>query len=158
MKRFFVLILAVLTVSVSSGIYADHDHSSKAHYPHVHSLDKFKETLKLSDSQVQEIEKSNKFFKEKHLLNKEKIGHLERRFRDLEKSESPDYGVAEQVLREIAELHTSIRLDKMKHHQALMKILTSEQKSEFKKHLDAKKEKRIEHSKDDQKDRYRGFY
>jgi Spy/CpxP family protein refolding chaperone len=150
MKTFFVLLLAVMTLSLSGGLYAHEEHppkGPKGPYPHVQSLGKFKETLKLSDVQVQELDKLNKLFKEKHKANKSRLDPLEDRLRDLEKNDPIDFVAAERVLREAAEVHTAMRLDKMKHHQELMRLLNKEQKAEFKKFMEAEKEKMKSRSK-----------
>ena len=140
MKTVFVLLFAF--VAISGGIYADSERSPNPPYPHVQALGKFKEVLKLSDAQLQDIEKVNKSFKEKHKVNKDRLDPLVSRLREVEQSTPVDYVAAEQVLKEISEIHAFARLDKMKHHQALMTLLTEDQKAEFKKQMAAKKEKR----------------
>ena len=129
MNKFFALSLGLLMTAMVGGIYAEAPHAPRGPYPNVHSLDKFKEALNLSESQVQRIDVLNKSFREKHQVNHEKLKPLEDRVRELEKSGSVDYAAMTPLVKEISEIRAMERLDKIKHRNELMSILTPEQKS-----------------------------
>jgi len=132
MNKLFALSLGLLMTAMVGGVYAEPPHSPRGAYPNVHSLVKFKEALNLSDRQVQDIEHLNRSFKEKHRENHEKIKPLESRVRELEQAGSADYAAMAPLLKEISEVRAMVRLDKIKHRNELMTILTPEQKSALK--------------------------
>lgn len=157
MNKFFAVSVGVLMTAMVGGLYAEPPHPKGAEYPNVHSLMKFKEALKLSDTQVQAIENLNKSFKEKYQVNNEKIKPLEARVRELEQAGSVDYAAMEPLLKEISETRAMVRLDKIKHQNELLGLLTPEQKSalkakreamrkEMKERMEKRKEKQEEGS------------
>jgi Spy/CpxP family protein refolding chaperone len=154
MKCFFVLALTVLSLSFAGGVYAEGAQGAKSgpRYSNVHSLEKFKEALNLSETQVQEIDVLNKSFREKYKSNHDRMKPLEDRLREMEKSGSVDYATMETLLKDIAAIHTVVRLDKIKHHHALMAQLNPEQKEAFKKKREAMREK----MKENRKEKFRG--
>jgi Spy/CpxP family protein refolding chaperone len=153
MKRFFALSAMVLTLSVAGVTYAEPPHGAGDPRPNLYSMEKFKASLNLSDSQVVEIEKLNAAFRDKHRMNKEKTKPLETRLRDLEKSGSSDYVTMEQLLKDISLAHADARLDKIKHHHALLELLNPQQKEALKAKMEKKREKMKDRMKDRDKDK-----
>jgi len=152
MNKFFALSLGLLMTAMVGGVYAEAPHGERGPrgpYPNVHSLVKFKEALNLSESQVQRIDVLNKSFREKYQANNAKLKPLEARVRELEKAGSVDYAAMEPLMKDISEMRAMARLDKIKHRNELMEILTPEQKSA----LQAKKEARRQEMKERMKER-----
>lgn len=140
-KTLLGTLVAGACLFVSTGIYAEPPQMPRPNPKNIHALERFKDTLQLSDTQVKEIESLNKLFREKYKSHKDKLKPLEDRLRELEKADTPDYVQIEQVLSTIAPIHTSLRIDKIRHHHQLMQILTNEQRNKWKDTMKEKREK-----------------
>lgn len=155
MKKLSVLCLFVCMAI--GGLYANPDRMSDREHGHGHSLEKFKETLKLSDEQARQVDALNKTFKEKHISNKDRLHALESAIKAAQSAQPKDYERIQQLLTDSAAIQTQMRLDKMKHKDGLMGLLNSEQRTQLEKHMKEKYQKmkdKIEDKKSIEKQNY----
>ncbi|MEK7298913.1 MAG: hypothetical protein AAB066_03390 [Candidatus Margulisiibacteriota bacterium] len=134
MKKWLLFILVgVLCIGSTIG-FAEAHRGTKPALPLVFNIEKYKEKLGLSETQITKIDAINRAHKARRDEGREKMKPLLDQIRTLSEPAEPDYGRIEAVMKDLSPHVIAAHLDHIRHQKEIQAVLTPQQ-ADMVKHL-----------------------
>jgi Spy/CpxP family protein refolding chaperone len=134
MKKWLPFILVgVLCIGSTVG-FAEGHRGPKPALPLVFNIEKYKEKLGLSETQITKIDAINRAHKARRDEGREKMKPLLDQIHALSEPAEPDYGRIEAIMKDLSPHVIAAQLDRIRHQKEIQAVLTPQQ-ADMVKHL-----------------------